>query len=233
MNWFDAVRRLFGLSHCEKAIGGPKSEDVNMIKFKVAFSGKRTNTVDRSEFIEKEPETITNVKSEATSTLKCTNDTWGTRPEHSRYVRKVSNDDGGFIPMLDGAGNEILTAKGEPKYEKELRLIGQPHIRWDGCRCLVRTAKDSCAWYKHWPVACILVLQGKLDQSDMEWFKAEAKERVNTSTPSEVQLKAMIKAGVLVRRGNEAILCDETEAAQALTDTQEIALSEAPKVEAK
>jgi hypothetical protein len=188
--------------------------------------------VDRSEFIEKEPETITNSKEEAPSTQECNNDGWGTRPEHFRYVRKIGAD-GGFIPMQDGGGNEILTAKGETKYEKELRLIGQPHIKWDDCRVLVRTGKDTATWYKHFPVACILVLQGKLNQSDMEWFKAEAKERISSATPSEVQLKALIKSGVLIRRGNEAILRDETEAAQALSDTQEIALTEAPKVEAE
>jgi len=233
MSWFGSVVRcIFGLSHCEKAISGPKSEDVDMIKFKVAFSGERNNTVDRSEFIEKEPETVTNTKGEAESTLECTDDTWGSRPEHFRYVRKIG-EDGGFIPMTDGAGGEILTAKGEVKYEKELRLIGQPHIRWDGCRCLVRTGKDTCTWYKHFQVACILILQGKLDQSDMEWFKEEAKERVQKAAPTEVQLKALIKAGILIRRGNEAILCDEKEAAQALSDTQEIALTEAPKVEAE
>jgi hypothetical protein len=176
--------------------------------------------IDRSKFINRTPGTAVNRKVDAPSTLTCTNDSWGTHPEHYRYVN-IRDESGKLIMRDDDSG----------KPKKELRLIGQGHVTWDDHYVQVRLDENHFQWFKHFPVALELAVLGKLDKSQEEWVKAEGQEQFQkgmlpifngSNRPTKIIL-GLVKLGVLAKEGDKFVLAsDAKEAVQAVVDAVKI-----------
>ena len=162
--------------------------------------------IDRSDFLSPIPVSALNSKADALSTLECRDDTWGTKPEHYRFIN------------LRDANNNLIPRKDDPKkYEKSLRLIGQPHLEWQDYYIKIRVDKDHFKWYKHWPMAVNLYHFGKLDEKAIAWVKEEGALRfqkgqiptlgVNGKLTLAVQV--LVKLGILTAKGTSVSLTSE------------------------
>jgi hypothetical protein len=122
--------------------------------------------IARTEFLDQIPGQCVNEQSLAPSTKECKDDLWGKDPRHYRWVN-----------VKDSQGNPIQLDGKPGKFQKELRLIGRGHIEWDRCYVLVRVSPEEAKWYKHWPVAAHLYLNGQLPESEIDWFVQEGVKR--------------------------------------------------------
>ena len=194
------------------------------------MSSTTTEHVDRKEFLNRIPSTITNRKADAPSTLECKEDMWGFHPEDFRYVN-----------IRDEAGNIQMREDNPEKPQKQLRLIGQPHLKWEGPYVQVRVGKDHAKWFKHLPVALELAALGKLvevkkdlplsaeDQALVDWMKAEAKTQflanawpiLNAEGKTTRIIYNMTRLGIIAKRGDAYVVKEEVaDATQAVTDAE-------------
>jgi hypothetical protein len=174
----------------------------------------------RREFIPRVPNTCTNTKDDAVSTLLCEDDIWGLDDTHYRWVNK-RDDAGQLIPRKDEDGQAILNGNGDQKFEKELILIGQPHFNWEGPFVQVRVGLDHSTWYIHWPVAAEMFLSSKLDASLKNWLIEEGAQRFqdglishkNVKGEPTQAIKCLLKLKVIRDVGNEYRLASDVEEA--------------------
>lgn len=164
--------------------------------------------LNRSQFIAPVPSTAMNTKENAQSTLECIDDTWGTNPNHYRYVN-TRDENGKIIMRNDGSG----------KPKKALKLIGEPHCEWSDHYVKIRVNENNSKWYKHWNAAVSLFNFGKLPDSELSWFREEGIKRFKLGViplktyrgSSTAAVSALVRVGVLISVNNSLILREDLE----------------------